>query len=163
MNDVTRPRWKLCSLLSLIVLAGCGSSSIESVQSPDSLTLYSIDGRDFFPGKGPKKPETDETFHGYPVLGKVQIKDPAKRASIMAALKKGIDNADGMAKCFWPRHGIRATKNGKTIEYVVCFECQQLTIHTNNGSNRKAITRDPQSVFNKHLTNAKVTLAPTKE
>ena len=95
-------------------------------------------------------------------MGKLQIMNPKKRTSIVAALIKGIENGKEMAKCFWPRHGIKATKNGKTVEFVVCIECSQLEIHSGFRLQRKAIAPDPQAVFNKHLTDADDTLAPTK-
>ena len=144
--------------LAVVFLIGCESGSVQNLTTPDSLTLYSIDGRDFVPGTEPK---ADEEFHGYPVLGKIDVKDPKSRREIIAAVKKGIADSDGMmAKCFWPRHAIRATENGKTIEYVICFECNQLQIYTDGTDELEPTTREPQVVLNKHLQDAKIPLAP---
>lgn len=145
------------TLLAALVV-GCGQDSIRDLNSPDSLTLYSIDGNDYRPGEEPK---TNESFHGYPVLGKVEVKDPENREAIIAALRKGIADSDGtMAKCFWPRHAIRTSENGKTTDYVVCFECLQLRIHADNATTIEATTDAPQPFFNKHLQDADVPLAP---
>ena len=102
---------RIVSLALLVALVvGCGQDSIRDFNSPDSLTLYSIDGNDYGAGEGPN---TDEFFHGYPVIGKVEVQNLENRNATMAALRKGIADSDGtMAKCFWPRHAVRASENG---------------------------------------------------
>lgn len=154
-------RAQLTTRLTLLVaiFVGCGRDSLSGINAPESLILYSIDGRDFPPGK---EPITEEKFHRYPVLGKVEIKDPDKRKAIITALKKGIsESGDGaMADCFWPRHAIKLTENGKTIDYVICFECSRIYIYSGGSIERKPTTSKPQSVFNKHLQDANVPLTP---
>lgn len=146
-----------CSLIGAI-FAGCGGGSVAHLDAPEQLTLYSIDGRDFEAGKEPK---TEEKFHGYPVLGKIDVTDAEKRKEIIAALKEGMARSDGkMAKCFWPRHAIRAVEKGKTIDCVICFACYQLEVHEGGSKRVEPTTRDPQKVFNKHLMQAGVPLAP---
>src|SRR5207248_3305054 len=128
---------------------------------PEKLTLYSIDGNSYNPGEGPK---TDETFHGYAVLGKIDVADPEKRKEIMAALKEGIDASDGrMAKCFWPRHAIRAEQAGKVFEYVICFQCEQMEVYAGIRKQTVPIADTPQQYFNRLLTDDKVPLAPSWE
>ena len=155
-------RMRLVTFMACVVvtaaLAGCGRDPVAGLEAPEQLTLYSIDGLDFGPRQEPK---TDEKFHGYPVLGKIEITDAAKRREIAAALKDGLARSDGkMAKCFWPRHAIRTVANGWTVEYVICFECYQLEVHDGNSKSVKPVTRDPQAVFNKHLKEASIPLAP---
>src|SRR5262249_25736189 len=66
----------------------------------------------------------EEGFHGWKILGKTAVKDAAVRKQIVTALDKGIAESDGNgAKCFDPRHGIRAQHDGKTVDLVICFEC----------------------------------------
>src|SRR5262249_32971335 len=153
---------RLVTVLACVVVAaafsGCGRDPVASLDAPEQLTLYSIDGRDFKPGQEPK---AEEKFHDYPVLGKVEIKDAAKLQEIAAALQKGLARSDGtMAKCFWPRHGIRAVKNGRTVDYVICFECLQLEVYEGSSRNVKPVTSEPEGVFNKHLEEAGIPLAP---
>lgn len=143
-----------------VALSGCGGDPDPLVETPDSLTIYSIDGRDF---EDDERPKTDEEFKGYPVLGKVEIEDAEKRKKIMEALRKGIHNSDGkMAKCFWPRHGISATKAGNTTEYVICFECLQLKVWANEELKTEPTTTEPQSLLNEFLNDAGVKIAPSK-
>jgi hypothetical protein len=155
-------RMRLITLMTCGVVAtaltGCGSDPVADLEAPEQLILYSIDGRDFEPGQAPK---ADEKFHGYPVLGKVEITDAAKRKEIAGALKDGLARSDGKrAKCFWPRHAIRAVTKGRTIDYVICFQCLQLEAHDGDSKSVKPVTREPQSVFNKHLKEAGIPLAP---
>ena len=66
-------------------------------------------------------------FHGWKVLGKTAVKDAEVRKKLVAAFKKGVADNDGMAAfCFNPRHGIRAIHDGKTVDFVICFECFQV-------------------------------------
>jgi hypothetical protein len=149
----------MCFVVAFVV-NGCGRP-IGSLEIPEKLTLYSIDGRDFAPAQ---RPEADEEFHGYPVLGKVEITDAAKRKEIIRALNRGLARSDGtVAKCFWPRHAIHAVTKGRTIEYVICFQCYQLEAHADNSKSVKPITREPQPVLDKHLERAGIPLVPKEE
>src|SRR4051794_13551949 len=112
-------RWLLVGVI--LAAAGCASppsTSLAWPESPDELTVYSIDGRHrevrlLDPSS---KTEAAETFHGYPVLGKVEITDPEQRRELIAALKEGYLRRPQMgAKCFFPRHGIRAVARGKAV------------------------------------------------
>ncbi len=146
-----------CMLASL-ALIGCRPDPVAAVATPGQLMLYSIDGRDYEPGQ---EPQADEKFHGYPVLGKVEIAESDRRREIFAALQDGMAKSDGrMANCFWPRHAIRTLENGRTMDYVICFQCDQLELHVGDTKSVKPITRDPQPLFNKCLKEAGVPLAP---
>jgi hypothetical protein len=143
---------------TIVTLGGCSRDPYPGLENPEELTLYSIDGRDFQPGQEPK---VDEKFHGYPVLGKLKITDAGKRKEIAAALQDAMAKSDGtMNKCFWPRHAIRVKVGDRTVDYVICFECLQLELHPSTGRTAKAITRDPQPLFNHYLEEASVPLAP---
>ena len=153
------------ALLASFTLVGCsGKQSGEDPPKPssqviDSLTIYSIDGR-----RQAQPAQDGEKFHGYPVLGKVDVEDAGKRSALVAAVKKGMDDSDGtMAKCFWPRHGVRFASKGRTVEYVICFQCLQLQIHADGKTNTEAITESPAATLNQYLQNAKVPLAPAGE
>jgi hypothetical protein len=146
-------------LVVVATFVGCGNnSSLPGLNAPKTFTLYSIDGRLLPPGKETK---TDEKFRGYPVLGKVEITDRAKQRELTNALETGIAKNDGgEANCFSPRHAIRVTTDGRTVDYVICFECLQVYVYDNESKSKKLITRDPQSIFDKQLQDAGITLAP---
>src|SRR3954469_9359154 len=115
-----RPARTHAWLLVPLLLVGCGAppSAVAptpvAAEAPARLTLYSIDGTDYPPGKQPK---AGEVFYGYPVLGKVEVKDAVRQREILGAIGEGIAKSDGtMAKCFWPRHAVRAVEDGKTVD-----------------------------------------------
>lgn len=104
---------------------------------------------------------TEEKFHGYPVLGKITVEDANTRKALFAAVQKGMTQSDGiMMKCFWPRHAIRTVENGRTIDYVICFQCRQLEIHAGDSRSVKPITHEPQEILNQYLRQTGVPLAP---
>lgn len=151
-----------CCLITILVVAllGCKGSPTTSfdlgLDSPEQMTLYSIDGREG------KQVESKEFFHNYPVLGKVEITDPAMRAQLISALKDGIARRpEHSPKCFWPRHGLKVTANGRTVEYVICFECSSLQEYVGEMRQRSVeINSDVQTAFDKPLKEAGVPLAP---
>jgi hypothetical protein len=158
-----------CYVIFAVMAVSCSTESREPsfarprsdqplVTQPEQLTLYSIDGREFEPGEAPK---TEETFHGYPVLGKIVVTDPAKRAELMTALKKGLaDGPEDVADCFWPRHAIQTVDKGRTVDYIICFECLQMEIHGKQVERAIATTIEPERLFNRHLRAASIPIAP---
>jgi hypothetical protein len=153
------------SILLVVALIGCGRPSVTtsrdtpySLEIPEQLTLYSIDGRDFKPGEEPK---TEEKLHGYPVLGKVDIKDAEQRKEIIAALNEGLARGDKGAACFWPRHAIRTVNKGRIVDYVICFECMHLIPYVDGSATRPiGLDRSPQPILNRYLEEAGILLAP---
>ena len=130
--------------LATTLMVGCtGKSADSKIPEPDSkiperpraalekadqFELLSID-----PDRQQEKPKDD--FHGWKVLGRTQIKDADTRKKLVAALQKGVGENDGtVANCFNPRHGIRATHEGKTMDFVICFECLQVQVYAEENS-----------------------------
>lgn len=128
-------RWIGISLM--IAASGCGSGSLPGLDAADQLILYSIDGRHFEPGEQPK---TAEKLHAFPVLGKIEMTDAAECDELITALKNGVSTSN-VARCFWPRHAIRVMKNGRTTDYVICFECLKLYVHDGNTRRVIPVTR----------------------
>jgi hypothetical protein len=134
--------WAKAVGVVIIAVSGCAP---RELQEPEQLTLLSIDGRwnerggwdsdcrsvngthrcdhPDDPYTPPAGASATERFHGYPVLGKVEVMDPEERKRLVAALKVGLSSKQGMAKCFCPRHAIRAVQGGRVYEYLICFEC----------------------------------------
>lgn len=67
-------------------------------------------------------------FHGFSVLGRADIKDVGQRQQLVGALYGTImdrEGALGSAACFSARHGLHLTKQGKTLDVLICFQCGQ--------------------------------------
>ena len=119
-----------------------------------------------------QKFKSNETFRKWPVLGTTAIKDGDTRKALLAALDKGIaDEADRLRKerekglltetgCFQPRHGIRATAGGKTVEVLICFECRPIYFYLGEQRGQVLTNESPQKAFDKALKDAGVSVGP---
>lgn len=122
-------------------------------------SLYSLDGGDYESGG---RPITTETIDRHPVLGKIEIVDRELRQKIMSALQQGRDehHRGPTPACFYPRHAIHILAAGRTIDYIICYQCETIEIIEGN---RKAGTRTTNAslaVLNNTLKDAGVPLAP---
>jgi hypothetical protein len=122
----------------------------------EAVELISIDPRD-------RPPKPDESFHGWKILGRATIQKPQDRRAIVAALKRSVGEADKVAGCFEPRHGLRATKGGRVVDLVICFSCRWIEVHDGGTTSSVWISEAPKSAFNKALREAHVPLAQDVE
>jgi hypothetical protein len=151
----------------LLVLTGCRDKPkpVEQLpDEPDGLTVYSIDGPFAYRHDMELTPEQQkgEVLFGYPVLGKVEVTDPAQRRVVVAAIKEAARAQASMAACFIPRHAIRAAKGDRVIQLVICFQCSQYWAFGDDRSSRVGsglISRDAEPLLDQLLTAAGVPLA----
>jgi hypothetical protein len=112
-----------------------GRAFLEPLAVATKVTLYSIDPTENEPVAGnelrAKTAPLGERLFGYPVLGSVVISDKERRQAILESLANGIRNKpDEPAKCFEPRHVIKAESPGNIAHYVICFHCSQINMHS---------------------------------
>lgn len=164
--------WPLVVAGAILVIALVGAplammkglSSLQSIQDEveqallkaESIELYSLDGRKELPPA--------EGFHGFAILGKLEIADPADREAAVREFLFGVHENTGMsAPCFTPKFGLRARSGGRTFDLVVSFECLLVKVfegETSAGSLRVSVT--PQPYFVELVKAAGVAIAPTK-
>lgn len=126
-------------------------------------TLNTADTFEFYSLEPSKISINDEKFHGWVILGKVIIKDDDKKL-IIDSLYKSIEDSDGVsARCFSPRHGIRAKKGDEIIDILVCFECYKILIIKDKQNNKETITASAEKSFNKILKKYDIPLAEPKK
>jgi hypothetical protein len=127
------------------------ADSYAAFMKSDKLTLYSL--------KPEGKNEGAEDFHGYSVLGKTEIDILKYQADVKNAFIREMAGAYGAA-CFNPRHALRAEGNGRTIDVVICFECENFVVYSGDAKGEGSIAAanlvDP---FNQVLSNAKIEVA----
>ena len=165
-TNTPRPWYFSTRVRVIAALVVCGvlvgriiyQNSVTSVSVPDTLILYSLEFHERWQWEGEGIPNTDEMFRGIPVLGKVEITDPVKRKEIIDALNVSKAQGRSVAKCFYPRHGVRVVEGGREVDHLICFECHYLQIYLNGvlKSHEVPISRHAQPVFNKYLDEAKV-------
>ena len=125
------------------------------LERAESFELLSLDPSE--PRDAPK-----EGFHGFAVLGKLAIDKAEVRKQVVEAFVKGVAAyKGGGARCFRPRHGLRAKYEGKSAEFVICFECRRVHVYVEGGAKQAFLVSDsPSEVFNKVLKSAGVELPP---
>lgn len=131
----------------------------DILKKAKEIELYSLE-----PEEG-AVPVKGAMFHGVPVLGKTVVKEDKMRTDVLDILDEAMVPSK-MAKCFEPRHGIRATHEGKTVDLVICFACGQVQIHGENekeNNDTKPINRDYQPALDAILQAGKVPLAKGKK
>lgn len=149
-------------------LAACGADDnripadvLAALEKGQTLELISLDhARPVAAKEGEVKQDDGETLHGWKVLGNTVLKDAKDRGKLLAALQTGVRESDGTAaKCFNPRHALRASHGGKVYEVVICFECFSAAIHI-DGKREPGflLNRSPQPTFDALLKEAKVPL-----
>ncbi len=126
-----------------------------ALEKAGELEVYSLDGE--------TKMKDKDAWHGSKVLGKTTVKkeDATKLA---AAVAKGVTEGDRGARCFIPRHGVRAVYDGKTYDLVICFECGWVYVYVDQSDKPTVlmISSSPHKMIDKILTDAKVPLAKGK-
>lgn len=104
-------------LLTSLLTAAEGNElppeALAVLKKAASLEVYSLEPTETT--KGP-------TLQGWRVLGKTAVKGPTA-AKAVEAVRKAIEAGNKGAKCFDPRHALRANHGGKTVDVVICFEC----------------------------------------
>jgi hypothetical protein len=124
------------------------AKEIESIPtSKIRLFLYSIDPCN----AGVGILNNDEFFHGYFILGKVEIPTENEKIILLTSFAKGIREADGAAMCFNPRHGLRVIQNSNTNDFSICYECAQVQPYGFNSNRDFSTSGSPNKEFNEFL------------
>lgn len=138
--------------------------ALQILKAPDSFWLYSLD-----PVPADLKSTRDqaktnhvakEVFHGYEILGGVEIEDKQQQQALVKSLVQGMSEAKGIPPaCFNPRHGIRAAQGGEKVDLLICFECSALYEFAKT-TNYGRTSYSPAKVFNEALKRANLPIAP---
>ena len=134
-------------------------AQLEPFLDAKEWTVYSIDPSVL------RDESHQDSFHGYLVLGSHR----ESRAPFMREVIQDLEDAakrwtGGIVVCFNPRHGIRVSKDGKTFDLSICYECSRA--HLYEGTQEVGVmhlTTDPQlepspEKLNEILLNAGVRL-----
>jgi len=101
--------------------------------------------------------KSTNNFHGFPIVGKIEIKDPVQRHAILDALYEGVAYNGLEAACFDPRFGIHAKMGNQIEDVVICFECNQVYFY--GVTQGKLLTSGaPAGIFNRVLSDAHVSI-----
>jgi len=131
-------------LLSWWLLAAVlPSDALAILESARHVTVYSLS-----PGATPReKLDQKKTFHGYRILRRLDVKGETK-SELLGKLYTAIAEQPDPARCFIPRHGIRATSSGETVDLVICFECKQFKSYLNGKEGGGTVGVSAEKHFN---------------
>jgi hypothetical protein len=128
----------------------------------DTFELYSLDGDT---DKNGKFVPAKDGFHGCKEVGKIEVKDKAKRQQIADAVRLGAEDNPG----YWkppriPHHALRLKEGEMTIDLVFGFQDYSVQVFE-NGEKKKgfATSPDPQKLFDAMLTEGGIKLPKGKK
>lgn len=162
-RDSANMHWhQFVRIAPLALLIMCGPSS--AAEFPNELRVI-LDNAEQFEllslNPDRRAGKQSDHFHGWNILGRTAVTDVHTRNRLVAAFKKGVEENQGqVARCFNPRHGIRVTRDGKTVDFVICFECLSAQVYV-GGKREKGLltTGSPEATFDDVLRAAKIALA----
>ncbi len=167
MNAICGYRFILIAVLGLSLTAAATAadstnkipdSALTALENAEQFELLSLDPD--YHGKH----RLNEEFQGWRILGSITVKDAEVRNELVTALKKSAQESKGfIANCFNPRHGVRVSRDGKTNDFVICFECLHVEAFE-NGKNDTGFpisdsAQSTESLFNRVLMKQKIPLA----
>jgi hypothetical protein len=107
----------------------------------------------------PRDQKPKDGFRGWNVYGKTELKTAESRKKVLGVAQAARPGHG--AKCFDPRHAIRATTDGKSVDLLICFECHWVYVFPGEGGETVRLTiGDHQAVLDQILKDADVPLAP---
>jgi hypothetical protein len=145
------------TILAIALLLGTSGCSNQKL--PDS-TVAVLEQADQFEllALNPVPTKSDRAFHGYAVLGAARISQTDTRRRLISALRQSMRESHGtLAACFNPRHGIRATRNGKQADLVICFQCLSFRLY-DDSERTFLITDTPRTLFDEVLKSSGVSI-----
>ena len=114
----------------------------QVLDKSDKFYLYSLQAE--------RLPEADlrimPNLHGYPISGQTRVRPKPQRADLIRALWGGLGRG-GQSERFSPRYGVRAVRNGKTVDLLIGFGCEQMEIYDDRGLHRITVSSSVQTIF----------------
>ncbi|WP_395746883.1 hypothetical protein [Prosthecobacter sp.] len=112
----------------------CDTPAISDLRTADSLTLYSLLpletwNLDNDPKRTAARFKRLPTFHDFPVLGSFTV-SPGKETRVWQNL---LVERPRFLCDFMPRHGVRAVKDGRHTDFLMCFSCGDLLVYRHGG------------------------------
>ena len=104
-----------------------GDEVVAVLKGATELTVYATEIREAAEG---------DRIRGYPIKAK-RVVDGKDAAPVRGRLLDPKTYGGPIAKCFNPRHAVRAEKDGEVVELIICFECNHMYVYL--GEERVAV------------------------
>ncbi len=129
-------------------------AALDAVANDPGAVIYSLEPNSYLMDN-----EGKETFHGYVVLGKTTLADPADRDAMVGEITAATYGAWDRSACFDPRHGFRAVSAEGTNDFLLCFACSQAYVHLPDGGSKMVLIQGTGDFFNRYLSKHGLPLA----
>lgn len=73
---------------------------------------------------------------------KAQLAKGTERAALLNSFFFDASAGPNPSACFVPRHGLKATYKGKTVEVIICFQCHLFVVRGDLGKYNGGVYRD---------------------
>lgn len=127
-------------------------------EKSETLQLYSLNPSWSFRGQ-----KGAGIFHGYQILGSAPLTPEETRTARRYFHDGLIKENTFSAACFSPRHGLRATQDGRILDLVICFGCAGVKTYIDDKEEEVAstyINRDAQPAFDALLSSHSLPITP---
>lgn len=106
-------------------------SVLRTLRGPESFEVLTLDPHEV-KSRAPKDARiaSEVDFHGFEILGHAPMIGPPRRELVELVLRGIQEGRGGFDGPFEPRHGIRAVKEGRVLDVLVCYECRQVSIYS---------------------------------
>ena len=95
------------------------SAAFRPLSDAAQATLYSL-------GEPYDDRASRESFHAYPILGKIILAGDEARIATGAFRDAAAGSRAGLSLCFEPHHGLRITAGRHVYDYLLCYTCRGL-------------------------------------
>jgi hypothetical protein len=109
----------------------------------DSLIVYSLNPDDLAAG--------EPRFHDYVVRSSRTVDNADVRRRIASAVIAGVAEEGDRAACFDPRHGVKATRGGASVDLLICFECSQVRAYRSDAQTSAATSNAAKGLLDEAL------------
>jgi hypothetical protein len=164
-RNLIGPKRAIVSLATVGWLSGIGILRTSLAETEKSqIVLYSLDPQPAEPGD---TRDGVETFHGYPVLGKVAIVEPSEGKEIILTLRDKLTEKFDSNKAFSPRYGVHVSNDrsdrGSSVDLVIDFDNGRCEKYIADMHGASGVPKAAQATFDKYLKRAGLPLTkPTK-
>lgn len=161
-----RPAWLISALMAGCVAAaialtrdehqewiksGRSKVPVEAREILDNAGEIILFGSDASPAKVRKIPGMKPIPYLGVMPGKV-VRDSKVRDRILNAVYAGVgDPKADPKKCFEPNHAVRATRNGKSVDLVICFKCDWVYVLQDGKRTPLGMSSYPKAAFEREL------------
>lgn len=104
---------------------------------------------------------TARVFHGFPVLGRTEIREADEKTGLVSSLATAVEDFDAVpAYCFSPRHGLRIIRGATQSDFLICFKCQNMHIYGFHGYTGCQLGAGPSGYYEQLLKKYRLAKSP---